>query len=122
MQRTLVLVKPDGVQRTLVGEIIRRLEQRGLRLVGLKMMQVSAELAGRHSRPVVNAEHCVDRKLDEQAVVDHRLRARTAFLRRLEDEHDRAVELSMLRKVTRCSEQHGGMSVVAACVHFSVIF
>jgi nucleoside-diphosphate kinase len=48
IQRTLVLVKPDGVQRMLVGEIIRRLEQRGLRLLGLKLMQVSAELAGRH--------------------------------------------------------------------------
>lgn len=48
MQRTLVLVKPDGVQRMLVGEIIGRLERRGLRLVGLKLMQVSPELAGRH--------------------------------------------------------------------------
>jgi nucleoside-diphosphate kinase len=48
MQRTLVLVKPDGVQRMLVGEIIRRLEERGLRLLGLKLMKVSAELAGRH--------------------------------------------------------------------------
>jgi nucleoside-diphosphate kinase len=47
-QRTLVLVKPDGVQRMLVGEIIQRLEQRGLTLVGLKLMQVSAELARRH--------------------------------------------------------------------------
>ena len=48
MQRTLVLVKPDGVQRMLVGEIIRRLEGRGLRLLGLKLMQVTADLAGRH--------------------------------------------------------------------------
>ena len=48
IQRTLVLVKPDGVQRTLVGEILRRLERRGLKLVGLKLMQVSSELAGRH--------------------------------------------------------------------------
>lgn len=48
IQRTLVLVKPDGVQRALVGEILRRLERRGLKLVGLKLMQVSAELAGRH--------------------------------------------------------------------------
>jgi len=47
-QRTLVLVKPDGVQRTLVGEIIRRLESRGLKLLGLKLMRVSAGLAGRH--------------------------------------------------------------------------
>jgi len=47
-QRTLVLVKPDGVQRALVGEILRRLEGRGLKLVGLKMMTVSTEVAGRH--------------------------------------------------------------------------
>ena len=48
MQRTLVLVKPDGIQRGLVGEIVERLERRGLKLVGLKMMRVTAELAGRH--------------------------------------------------------------------------
>jgi len=48
VQRTLVLVKPDGVQRGLVGEILRRLEQRGLKLVGLKMMQISNEVAARH--------------------------------------------------------------------------
>ncbi|MDQ6883458.1 MAG: nucleoside-diphosphate kinase [Candidatus Dormibacteraeota bacterium] len=47
-QQTLVLVKPDGLQRTLVGEIIRRLEARGLKLIGLKLMRVSQELAGRH--------------------------------------------------------------------------
>ncbi len=48
MERTLVLVKPDGVQRGLVGEIIARLERRGLRLVGAKFMQVSLELAKTH--------------------------------------------------------------------------
>ena len=47
-QRTLVLVKPDGVQRGLVGEILRRLEGRGLKLVGLKMMRISKEVAARH--------------------------------------------------------------------------
>ncbi|HZB98040.1 MAG TPA: nucleoside-diphosphate kinase [Candidatus Sulfotelmatobacter sp.] len=47
-ERTLVLVKPDGVQRGLVGEVISRLERRGLRPVGLKLVQVSAELAERH--------------------------------------------------------------------------
>ena len=47
-QRTLVLVKPDGIQRGLVGEILRRLERRGLKLVGLKMMQLSKDLAARH--------------------------------------------------------------------------
>ena len=48
MERTLVLVKPDGVQRGLVGEVIARLEKRGLRLVGAKFMQVRREMAERH--------------------------------------------------------------------------
>jgi nucleoside-diphosphate kinase len=48
MEQTLVLVKPDGVQRGLVGQIITRLEQRGLQLVGMKFMQMTPELAGRH--------------------------------------------------------------------------
>lgn len=48
MERTLVLVKPDGVKRRLVGEIIRRFEQKGLNLVGLKLMRISEELARRH--------------------------------------------------------------------------
>jgi len=47
-ERTLVLVKPDGVQRQLVGRIISRFEERGLRLVGLKMVRVDRELAERH--------------------------------------------------------------------------
>ncbi|MDA1298398.1 MAG: nucleoside-diphosphate kinase [Chloroflexi bacterium] len=47
-ETTLVLIKPDGVQRGLSGEIVRRLEQTGLKIVGLKLMQVSRELAGRH--------------------------------------------------------------------------
>ena len=47
-ERTLVLVKPDGVQRGLVGEVIGRLERRGLQLVGLKLMQMDDELAARH--------------------------------------------------------------------------
>jgi nucleoside-diphosphate kinase len=48
MERTLVIVKPDGVQRGLIGEIIARLERRGLKIVGLKMMQISRELAAKH--------------------------------------------------------------------------
>jgi nucleoside-diphosphate kinase len=48
MERTLVLVKPDGVQRGLIGEVITRLERRGLRLVGAKFMQVSQHLAETH--------------------------------------------------------------------------
>lgn len=48
MERTLVIIKPDGVQRSLVGEIIGRFEARGLRIVGMKMIQMSVELASRH--------------------------------------------------------------------------
>lgn len=48
MQRTLVLLKPDAIQRGLVGEIISRLERRGLRFVAMKLMLVSEELARRH--------------------------------------------------------------------------
>lgn len=48
MERTLVLVKPDGVQRGLMGAIIGRLEQRGLRMVAAKFTPVSLELAERH--------------------------------------------------------------------------
>ena len=48
MERTLVLIKPDGVQRGLIGEVIARLERRGLRLVGAKFLQVSQELAETH--------------------------------------------------------------------------
>ena len=48
MEQTLVLVKPDGVQRGLVGEIIGRLERRGLKLAAMKLMQVDESLAHRH--------------------------------------------------------------------------
>lgn len=48
MQRTLVLLKPDAVQRGLSGEIISRLERRGLRFVAMKLMRVSNELAQKH--------------------------------------------------------------------------
>ena len=48
MERTLVLVKPDGVQRGLIGEVISRLERRGLKLVGMKFMQVDDALARQH--------------------------------------------------------------------------
>ena len=48
MERTLILIKPDGVQRGLIGEIIGRFERRGLRLAGMKFVQVSMDLAARH--------------------------------------------------------------------------
>ncbi len=48
MERTFLAIKPDGVQRGLVGEIIRRFETKGFKLVGLKFMNVSKELAEQH--------------------------------------------------------------------------
>lgn len=48
MERTYVMVKPDGVQRNLVGEVIGRLERKGLKLVGLKMIRLSRETAESH--------------------------------------------------------------------------
>lgn len=47
-ERTLIFVKPDGVRRGLVGEIIGRFERKGLKLVGLKMLTVTPELARKH--------------------------------------------------------------------------
>jgi nucleoside-diphosphate kinase len=48
MERTLVLIKPDALQRDLVGEIITRLERKGLKLVGIKMMTLSDDLLEIH--------------------------------------------------------------------------
>jgi nucleoside-diphosphate kinase len=47
-ERTLILIKPDGVQRLLVGRILERYEQRGLRIVGLKLVQTDRSLAEQH--------------------------------------------------------------------------
>ncbi|MFO7539180.1 MAG: nucleoside-diphosphate kinase [Chloroflexota bacterium] len=60
MEKTLILVKPDGVQRGLVGEIIGRFERRGLKLSALKFLQMSPELAETHyaihkDRPFYNS-------------------------------------------------------------------
>lgn len=48
MQRTLVIIKPDGVQRALAGKIMARFEERGLKVIALKLMQVSSSLAEEH--------------------------------------------------------------------------
>lgn len=48
MQKTLILVKPDGVQRGLIGQIITRIERRGLKIVAMKMIQMDTDLAHRH--------------------------------------------------------------------------
>ncbi len=48
MERTFVMIKPDGVQRCLIGEIISRLERKGLKIVAMKMIKVERDLAERH--------------------------------------------------------------------------
>lgn len=48
MERTFIMIKPDGVQRNLVGEVISRFETKGFTLVGMKFMAVSRELAEKH--------------------------------------------------------------------------
>ena len=48
MERTLILLKPDAVQRGLVGQILNRFEQKGLKIVAMKLMQITPELAARH--------------------------------------------------------------------------
>ena len=48
MERTLIIAKPDAVQRGLAGEILKRFENRGLKMVGLKMVAVSQQLAEQH--------------------------------------------------------------------------
>src|SRR6202163_1144916 len=48
MQQTLILIKPDGVQRRLVGAIVRRFERKGLRLAGLKLVRPTRALAEKH--------------------------------------------------------------------------
>lgn len=54
VQKTLLLVKPDGVKRGLAGEIIGRFERKGLRLAGLKMLRFTGEMAERHYADHVN--------------------------------------------------------------------
>lgn len=48
LERTYVMVKPDGVQRNLVGEIITRFERKGYRIAGLKMLRITPEMAEKH--------------------------------------------------------------------------
>ena len=51
MERTLIILKPDSVQRRLTGRILQRFEDKGLVVAGMKLMQISTELAERHYAP-----------------------------------------------------------------------
>ncbi|MDA1475322.1 nucleoside-diphosphate kinase [Bacillus changyiensis] len=48
MEKTFVMIKPDGVQRQLIGEVLSRFERKGLQLIGAKLMKISEETAGKH--------------------------------------------------------------------------
>jgi len=57
IEQTLVFVKPDGVKRGLIGEIIKRFEQRGLKIVGLKLVDVKEDMAKKHYREDIAERH-----------------------------------------------------------------
>ncbi len=57
LERTLVLVKPDGVARGLTGEIIKRFEQRGLKIIALKLVQVDMDHAKQHYTDDITKRH-----------------------------------------------------------------
>ena len=53
MERTLIILKPDAIQRGFVGKIVTRFEEKGLQIVGLKMLTISQDLAAKHYAPHV---------------------------------------------------------------------
>lgn len=57
IEQTLVLIKPDGIERGLIGEIIKRFEQRGLKIVGMKMVQAERSFAGKHYKEAIEHKH-----------------------------------------------------------------
>lgn len=56
IQQTLVLIKPDGVQRGLIGDIIKRFEQRGLKIAGIKMVEVDADFSKKHYTELIEKD------------------------------------------------------------------
>ena len=57
IEQTLILIKPDGVQRGLIGDILKRFEQRGLKIVGMKMVQTTKDQAKEHYREEIAERH-----------------------------------------------------------------
>lgn len=57
IQQTLILMKPDCVQRGLIGEIIKRFEQRGLKIIGMKMLSPTEAIAGKHYSEKISEKH-----------------------------------------------------------------
>ncbi len=77
------------------------------------------EGADRQARPVVHAEHRLDRKALEQPLLDHDPAAALVLLGRLEDEMDGAGEIAGLGEIARRAQQHRGMAVMAAGMHLA---
>src|SRR3546814_11899371 len=77
-----------------------------------------AELALLHARPVMHAKDGVHGEARKQAVVYHPFGADVPFLGWLEYNVHHAIEVAMLRQVTRRSQQHGGMAIMATGMHF----
>ncbi len=75
------------------------------------------EMADRHAGHVVHAVDLADAEALHHTVVDHRLGAGAAFLGGLEDDDRRTVEAARLGEIAGGSEEHGGMAVMAACMH-----
>ncbi len=60
IERTLILVKPDGVKRGLIGEVLKRFEQRGLKIIGLKLVWIDGKFAKRHYTEDIGKKHGMD--------------------------------------------------------------
>ena len=80
-----------------------------------------AEGADGNARHVVHAIHRLDREFFEQAILHHTAAAAGAFLGRLEDQVDCAGEVARFRQITRGSQQHGGVPVMAAAMHLALV-
>lgn len=102
MEKSLVLVKPDGVQRALVGEVISRLERVGLKLIGIKMLNATADMAG---------EHYAD---DQEWLLSVGEKALAAAAKRGEEPTESAMEIG--QRVRNLLMEYIAMSPVVAMV------
>ncbi|MBW3019038.1 nucleoside-diphosphate kinase [Candidatus Woesearchaeota archaeon] len=115
-EKTLVIIKPDGVQRALVGEIISRFERAGLKIIGMKLIHASKDLAGKHYKDdeewMLNvgrkskksyAEKGIELKASEKEI-GMRIRKQLMDF------------ISMSPSVAMCIEGHGAIDKVRALV------
>ena len=84
--------------------------------------RADGKCADRGARPVVHAKYRLHGELVEQAVFDHFTGTATTFFGGLENQIDGAVKVAVFGKILGCGQQHGGVAVVAAGVHFAVVF